>query len=254
MPEVGGKLIMAHAKGQAFDIAPGLKFTVVGPMQPELAALHQKHIEWLADLKKKGKSPPAALAAYIDKSVPNLSSLVVLAEFGGKRMLLTGDARGDKILEGLQLVGLLGPGKKSTMEIDLLKVPHHGSSNNLDDDFFERIIAQHYVFSGNGEHGNPEREAMEMLLQARGNADYAIHLTYPIKEIDINRKENWNKEQTKEKKRKTKNPQQDVRPNWSPKKHSLTAFLKEQKDFAKKVSIVEEGKPHVIDLLDKLGF
>jgi hypothetical protein len=253
-PEVGGKLIMAHENGQAFDIAPGLKFTVVGPMQPELEALHQKHIEWLADLKKKGKSPPAALAAYIDKSVPNLSSLVVLAEFGGKRMLLTGDARGDKILEGLQLVGLLGPGKKSTMAIDLLKVPHHGSSNNLDDDFFERIITQHYVFSGNGEHGNPEREAMEMLLQARGNADYAIHLTYPIKEIDINRKENWNKEQTKEKKRKTKNPQQDVRPNWSPKKHSLTAFLKEHKDFAKKVSIVEEGKPHVIDLLDKLGF
>ena len=253
-PEFGGKLIMAHENREAIDIAQGLKFTVAGPMQPEVAALHQKHIEWLEDLKKKGKSPPAALAAYIDKSVPNLSSLVVLAEFGGKRMLLTGDARGDKILEGLQLVGLLDPGMKSTMEIDLLKVPHHGSSNNLDDDFFERIIAMHYVFSGNGEHGNPEREAMEMLLQARGDADYAIHLTYPIKEIDIKRQENWNKEQTKEKTRKTNNPKTDVRPNWSPKKHSLTAFLKDHKDFAKKVSIVEEDKPHVINLLDKLGF
>lgn len=253
-PEVGGKLIMAHENGQAFDIAQGLKFIVVGPMQPEVAALHQKHIKWLEDLKKKGKSPPAALAAYIDRSVPNLSSLVVLAKLGGKRMLLTGDARGDKILEGLQLVGLLGPGQESTLEIDLLKVPHHGSSNNLDDDFFERIIAKHYVFSGNGEHGNPEREAMEMLLQARGDADYAIHLTYPIKEIDIRRKEDWNKEQAKEKARKTKNPKTDVRPNWSPKKHSLAAFLRDHKDFAKKVTMVEEGKPHVIDLHDKLGF
>ena len=112
----------------------------------------------------------------------------------------------------------------------------------------------HYVFSGNGEHGNPEREAMEMLLQARGDTDYAIHLTYPIKEIDIRRKEDWNKEQAKEKTRKTKNPKTDVRPNWSSKKHSLAAFLKDHKDFAKKVTMVDEGKPHVIDLLDTLGF
>lgn len=39
-------------------------------------------------------------------SVANLSSVVVLAAVGKKRMLLTGDARGDKILEGLELVGL----------------------------------------------------------------------------------------------------------------------------------------------------
>ena len=55
------------------------------------------------------------------------------------------------------------------MHVDVLKVPHHGSSNNLDDDFFERIIADHYVFSGDGEHGNPERETLEMLFKARGD-------------------------------------------------------------------------------------
>ena len=36
----------------------------------------------------------------------------MLAEVGGKRMLLTGDARGDKILEGLELVGLLQAGRQ----------------------------------------------------------------------------------------------------------------------------------------------
>ena len=65
-------------------IAQGLTFTVVGPMQPELEALQKKHDEWLKELKKKGKTPPQALAAYVDKSVPNLSSIVVLAEAGGK--------------------------------------------------------------------------------------------------------------------------------------------------------------------------
>ena len=73
----------------------GLKLTVAGPMQPELLALQEAHDEWLRKLKeKKKKSPEAALAAFVDKSIPNLSSIVVLAELGGKRMLLTGRRAG----------------------------------------------------------------------------------------------------------------------------------------------------------------
>jgi hypothetical protein len=135
----------------------------------------------------------------LDKSVPNLSSLVLLAEADGKRMLLTGDALGDKIIEDLQFVGLPGAEGDSTMHVDVLKVPHHGSSNNVERNFFERITADHYVFSGNGEHGNPEREALEMLFRARGAAEFQVHLTYPVAEIDEERRRDWNKEQTKEK-------------------------------------------------------
>ncbi len=250
--EFQGKLIFADENEKAVKIGPGLTFQVVGPMLSELKQLHKKHEAWLIDLKKKGKSPSDALADYVDKSVPNLSSIVVLAESGKKRILLTGDARGDKILEGLELVGLLEEG--GTMHVDVLKVPHHGSSNNLEKDFFERVTAEHYVFSGNGEHGNPERESLEMLHDARGDAEYTVHLTYPVEEIDAGRRADWQKEQNKEKTRKKKNPKQKVRPNWSPKKHSLAAFLEEHKDFAGKVSVVEEGEPHLIDLLDELGF
>ncbi len=252
-PEFGGKLIMAHEKGKAKNIASGLKFTVVGPMQPELEALRKKHLEWLEDLKEKGKPVPQALAAYVDPSVPNLSSIVVLAEFGSKRMLLTGDARGDKILQGLQFTGLLGPGKDSTIHLDVLKVPHHGSANNLERDFFERLIADHYVFSGNGEHGNPEREALEMLWNARGDADYTIHLTYPVAEIDDERKKDWLEQQDKEKKKQQKKPEKRVRPDWSPQAHSLAAFIAD-KNLTPKISIVEAGKPHIINLLDEVGF
>ena len=152
------------------------------------------------------------------------------------------------------MTGLLAAGTKSKMKVDILKVPHHGSSNNLDNDFFQRIKARHYVFSGNGEHGNPERESLQMLLDARGDEDYTVHLTYPVKEIDVDRKKDWEKEQAREKKAKLEKPEQKVRPNWSPKLHSLTAFFTQNKNIAKKISIVEEGQPHVIDLLDELGF
>ena len=250
-PEFGGKLIMAKDDGKAIDMGKGLKLTAAGPMQAELVALQKEYAAWI-EKHKDEKKTKAALASFTDTSVPNLSSLVLLAEVGKKRMLFTGDARGDKILQGLELVGLLKPGDK--MHVDILKMPHHGSDRNLDPIFFQRVSADHYVFSGNGEHGNPERETLQMLLNESGGEEFTIHLTYPIHEIDVEREKNWNKEQQKEKTRKKKDPEVRVRENWSPKEHSLTSFFVAHKDFAKKVSIVEDDKPHVINLLEEVGF
>jgi hypothetical protein len=249
-PEFDGGLILAGK--DAIDIGQELTFTVAGPNKVELEALRKKHNAWLKQLAKEGKTPPQALAAYVDKSVPNLSSLVLLAKVADKSMLLTGDARGDKILQGLEAAGLMKKGGK--IQVNLLKVPHHGSSNNLDDDFFERILAKHYVFSGNGDYGNPERETLEMLFNARGDDDYMIHLTYPIDEIDKGRKDDWKKEQNKEENRKKKNPKQKVRPDWSPAKNGLRAFFAAHQGLDDKVRIVDEEKPHLIDLLDPLKF
>jgi beta-lactamase superfamily II metal-dependent hydrolase len=233
-PEFGGKLVIAKAKGKKIDMGKGLKFTVVGPMNNEIVELQKQHD---AFLKKKEKEK-GALAAFTDNSVANLSSVVVLAEVGKKRMLLTGDARGDKVLEGLELVGLLKKDGKSKIHVDILKGPHHGSNRNVEKIFFDRITADHYVFSGNGEHGNPERETLEMLLAARGDADdYTVHLTYPIDEIDADRKKDHQKHSSKA---------------WSPKKQSLKAFLAENKKFAKKIVIVDKTKPHLINLLDEV--
>jgi len=249
-----GKLILAAETAKPVTLGD-LTITVVGPMQPELLALQEEHDKWLrAQKEKKKKSPEAALAAFVDESIPNLSSIVVLAELGGKSMLLTGDARGDKILEGMEQAGLLKAGGKKP--VDLLKVPHHGSDNNMETIFFKRLPADHYVFSGDGEHGNPERATLEMLLQARGaDADYTIHLTYPVDEIDIARQADWEKEQAKEKARKKKNPasKKPVRENWSPAKHSLGALFKNNPKLARKVVIVDPDKPHLIDLLQPLG-
>ena len=231
-PEFSGKLVLAKEKGKKVDMGKGLKFTVVGPMNGEVVALQKQHDTFL----KKKEKEKGALAAFTDSSVANLSSVVVLAEVGKKRMLLTGDARGDKVLEGLELVGLLKKDGKSKIHVDVLKGPHHGSNRNVEKIFFDRITADHYVFSGNGEHGNPERETLEMLLAARGDAaDYTVHLTYPIDEIDAGRKKDWKKHSSKA---------------WSPKKQSLAALFADNKKFAKKIKIVDETKPHLINLLD----
>jgi hypothetical protein len=240
--EFGGKLIMT-SDGRARDLKGGLQFTVVGPMEPELIDLQKNHAAFLA----KPKKDKEAVASFSDSSVANLSSIVLLAEVGGKRMLLTGDARGDKILLGLEKIGLLEPGGK--MHVDILKMPHHGSDRNMEPVFFERITADHYVFSGDGEHGNPERETFRMLRQVRQDNDFLIHLTYPIDEIDVEREKDWKKEQAKQRARNAK-----VKPDWSREENSLGAFFEAHPKLGKQVRIVEKNTPYVIDLLQEIGF
>lgn len=234
-----GGLIVAKDGGTAIDMGDGLTLKVIGPMLPEVQALQEAHRKWLEEQKKHPKPPAAALAAYVDKSVPNLSSIVVLAEFGGKTILLTGDARGDKILEGMKLVGL-----GDSLHVDVLKGQHHGSENNYTQDYFERITADRYVFSGNGQHGNPERGTLDMLRKARPGEDYEIYLTYEIADIDELRQADWEIKQQRA--RRTRNPL----PDWSPAKQGLVAFFEKHPDMAARVVPLAGDLPrHRIDLL-----
>lgn len=162
----------------------GLSWQVLGPAAAEIQALQVDYDKYI---QAKGLTATATLAAYADKSVTNLSSIVCLAELQGKTMLFTGDARGDKVLAGLEAAGELAPG--GTMAVDVLKVPHHGSGRNLAPDFFKRVRATHYVLSGNGKHGNPDKEVLEWLTAARGKgSDYHLYLTYPVAKTDATRK------------------------------------------------------------------
>jgi beta-lactamase superfamily II metal-dependent hydrolase len=61
--------------------------------------------------------------------------------------------------------------------VDLLKVPHHGSDRNVTEGFFRQVTADHYVISADGRHDNPDPKMLAMLTNARGAAEYTIHLT-----------------------------------------------------------------------------
>lgn len=162
-------LIMADPGQLPVDIE-GLSLKVVCPAATEVEQLRKKWVK----LRKEG-----IMAAYDDRSPYNLSSIVVLAEYAGKRMLLTGDGRGDLISKGLESLDILQAGQ--SMHVDLLKLPHHGSNNNVEEEFFKRITADVYVVSGDhGRFPNPNKEAMQWLSNARGNDNYLVYCTYEL--------------------------------------------------------------------------
>jgi beta-lactamase superfamily II metal-dependent hydrolase len=136
-------------------------------------------------LKKKGlatdKNGKSLAAAFVDESVFNLSSIVVLAEAGKKKMLLTWDARGDDVLNALKTSGML---KSGLIHVDLLKLPHHGSDRNVATEFFRAVTADHYVVSADGRFGNPEISTLQMISEARGKDKFTIHLTNREKRLD----------------------------------------------------------------------
>ena len=167
-------------------------------------------------------------------------------------MLLTGDARGDQILAGLELTGLLKP--HQSMHVDVLKMPHHGSDRNMDRAFLERVTADHYVFSGNGQHGNPERATLEMLLAARGQTTrYVIHFTYRSTRSMRRARQTGRKSSGRKKFGRDTRSGTAVREDWSARRHALGALFDDYPQFGSKVTTVSNGPPHLIELLDPVG-
>ena len=172
-----GKLLVADDKAFVIVDHDGIKITLVGPSETRIAQL-------LADWKEKTKnvapaSPESAalLASYADKSVYNLSSLILVVETKGadaRRMLLTGDARGDDIIAGLEMGGFLSGGKA---HFDILKMPHHGSNRNMTKKFLEDITAAHYVISADGRHGNPDGETLDWFVSIADSHPFVVTLT-----------------------------------------------------------------------------
>jgi beta-lactamase superfamily II metal-dependent hydrolase len=164
-----------------YRIAPDLTFTILGPHQAELDNLEDAWKKAKAKCKTKRSGYEQSVAAdYLNRTVPNLSSIVILVskkERDGKtrRMLLTGDAGGDLILKALKRQKLLDA--KGKIHVDLLKIQHHGSKHSADAQFFRSVTADMYVISGNGKHGIPHREMLTWLSHSQHNQACNIYMT-----------------------------------------------------------------------------
>jgi beta-lactamase superfamily II metal-dependent hydrolase len=169
-------LVVAKKGQQKFNI-DGAVVTVIGPLQDRIDALRA---DWAKALQKPDKKTrQAALQELflpdkkLDQSVPNLSSIVVLVEVGGRKLLLCGDAQGKDVVTAWGELGLgAGP-----VKIDLLKMPHHGSERNTPKVFLDTFVADHYVFSANGKYDNPDPPVLEAVVKLHGQRKIQLHFT-----------------------------------------------------------------------------
>lgn len=172
-PDFNGRIITLDAAPLPIGL-DNLQMRIVGPTAKSLEKLKKEWLHWLDTHEDQVATGAPMVAAKADSSIPNLSSIMILAEADGKRLLLTGDGLGDDLDDALGSAGLLGADGR--MHVDLLKLPHHGSNRNVTKKLFETITADRYVISANGKYGNPDFSTLAWLVEAARERGQAVEL------------------------------------------------------------------------------
>lgn len=200
-------------------LAAGMTFTLLSPRRQELGTLAGV---WKREVEKAGlvpgatgeafdrllldarlRPPPDELGAIdvaalaevefeADGSEANSSSIVVLAEFEGKSCLLGAD--GVSGVLDATVPRLLAERNVTTLALDALKLPHHGSKYNVNQDLVSRLPASHYLFSTSGARfGHPDEVAVARVL-VYGAKDPELVFNYRSKDNEM-----WDDEELKTK-------------------------------------------------------
>jgi beta-lactamase superfamily II metal-dependent hydrolase len=187
----GGRPVMAspNAPLPVVELAGGLRLTLLSPSPKRLEVLRR---EWRRSADALGTAPenldffaarllknrlnrgggdaaatlaaPEALAQQLDGSVANGSSIAFLAEYAERSCLLLGDAHGPVIEAALKR--LLQDRSLAVLDVDAIKVPHHGSAANVTAGLLDLVRCRRFLISTNGDiFGHPDEAAVELLLR-----------------------------------------------------------------------------------------
>lgn len=178
----GGAVVARDHTNPPRIVLPGdLTITLLSPTTGKLAPLADRWRTWLREegVERGRALTPAAtpagwevlggrpdveqLAAIPDRedrAVPNGSSIALLAEHKGKRVLLSADAHPGVIETALAALS------DEQRRFHLAKVPHHGSAENTTKAMLGQIDATRYVFSTNGNrNSHPRPETIAKILK-----------------------------------------------------------------------------------------
>jgi beta-lactamase superfamily II metal-dependent hydrolase len=177
----GAVRLTAAGKAPVKKLTTGARVTVISSDQQRLLRLEKtwKQDCWKAGLDPRRRKPiPRTVQGFErmgipdvdalaetpfeeDTAAPNGSSIGLVFEFEGKRLVLLGDAFPSVVLSGLR--GLNLPG---VLDADIVKLAHHGSSGNTSKELVQKIHAESWVFSTSGAiFKHPDDEAVARTIK-----------------------------------------------------------------------------------------
>lgn len=115
-----------------------------------------------------------------DRAKPNGTSIAVLAEFEGKRMLLAADAFAPVLLSSMVRLEATQP-----LKVDVFKLAHHGSRNNTNIELVKAVTCKNWIISTNGKQfEHPDPEAIARVVKY-GTRDQTVCFNYRTKFNDM---------------------------------------------------------------------
>lgn len=201
----GDAIVIDSEELPQVELAGGMKLTLLSPTTEHLLKLRPK---WVKEVEAAGMIPGGApveddeddedesfgvsempdvdelaQASFTeDTSLANGSSIAFLAEFQGTKILFCGDAYPSQVLKALNTID---PDNK--IDLDLVKISHHGSSGSTSPELLEKLNCKKYIISTSGStFHHPKSDTISRIIKS---ADPDAHLIFNYKS-DIN--EIWN--------------------------------------------------------------
>jgi|GEM_PF-187685 len=183
-----GGPVVVEGGGLPVHVLPGgMKLTLLSPTPEKLKKLAPV---WARELKRYGLEPGARVdyskflkgtpststnvdeladeAFGGDNGAPNGTSIAVLAEFGGASALLAADAHVPVLVQSIRTLLQQRGGER--LKLDVLKVSHHASQNNVSSELVKLLDCSRYIVSTNGDHFfHPDRQAIARLIKYGGS-------------------------------------------------------------------------------------
>jgi len=164
----GGKaVVLSSGALPEITLEGGMTLTLLSPDREKLTELIPT---WVKECKEAGIVPGSkpkkekvegledfgglnidALAAskfVADETKPNGTSIALIADYQGTRVLFGADAHVDRLLASLKLAA----GIQKKVKLDAYKVAHHGSERNVSRELLELIDCPTYLISTNGSY------------------------------------------------------------------------------------------------------
>lgn len=105
-----------------------------------------------------------------DPSPYNGSSIAFILEADGKTMLFLGDSHDEIIVRNLRALDI---SENKRLDLDLIKVSHHGSQYNTSPEFLSLVNTNRYIISTNGsKHGLPNKRTIARILSSSEGSIY----------------------------------------------------------------------------------
>ncbi len=178
------------------EIIENLKITVLSPSIEKLRILNEywpkmpltgeRKIE--KSSSKKGFDHDLSYEEFLnnlhkfeeDTAEVNGSSVALLLEWETKKFLLLSDAHPSVIVESLNKIN---EGKK--IKIDALKVSHHGSRKNTNDELLNLLECENFIISSNANksHYHPDKEALCRILKNNGLDKTKFYFNYDNQQL-----------------------------------------------------------------------
>lgn len=134
-----------------------------------------------------------------DDSIENGSSISILTDYNGIRILWLADAHPSDIVKSLNSMGYNSANK---LVCEWVKVTHHGSKANNSNELYNLIDCENFLFSADGtnKHKLPTKESIARILrneQRKVDKHYNLYFTYDnkvLRSIFANENESINEE------------------------------------------------------------